>query len=112
MNALSINLNVVNPLTHRPGIYAIRNLVTGKVYVGSAQNIRRRHGEHQRMLRRGAHENPLLQKAWNKHGTDALAFKVMLICDQNDLIFFEQRALDCYARNLGWRNLYNQSRIA
>jgi len=59
------------------------------------------------MLRRSGHENPHLQKAWGKHGREAFSFFVLLYCDKDSLLFYEQRTLDIFARDYGWRRLYN-----
>jgi hypothetical protein len=50
------------------GIYQIRCLANGKVYVGSAADLRRRWGRHRRALSIGKHVNGHLQAAWLKHG--------------------------------------------
>lgn len=61
-----------------PGIYTITNLQTGVVYVGQARNIRKRWEVHRSTLRSGSHRNCYLQRAWNKYGEGAFAFKVHL----------------------------------
>lgn len=45
------------------GIYQIRNIVNGKVYIGSAVNIERRWGMHKNRLKAGQHRNIHLQRA-------------------------------------------------
>lgn len=59
------------------GIYRITCIVTGKFYIGSAVNLRRRHQEHFRDLHRNAHYNRKLQRAWNKHGKEAFVFDIL-----------------------------------
>jgi len=59
------------------GIYAILNTMNGKVYVGSAVDIKARWMRHVHRLRLGMHTNPILQAAWNKHGEDAFEFEVL-----------------------------------
>jgi len=76
------------------GIYEIRNLTDGKVYVGSAVNLRQRFNKHNGALRSGSHFNPHLQNAYNKYGADSFSFKPILFCSRADLLFYEQRALD------------------
>jgi predicted GIY-YIG superfamily endonuclease len=49
-------------LPYVSGIYVISNLVTGKLYVGSAVVMRRRVYEHRRLLMLGTHSNRLLQR--------------------------------------------------
>lgn len=75
------------------GIYQITS-PSGKRYIGSALNIKQRWKHHRTTLRNGVHHNDHLQKSCNKHGFDALEFKVLLICDKSNLTFYEQRAID------------------
>lgn len=91
----------------KPGIYSIRNKVNNKVYIGSAIDIQRRFGEHLRMLHRNDHENDHLQKSWNKYGEDNFTFNVERICEDVELVKFEQEAIDEYKNEIGWDNMYN-----
>lgn len=59
------------------GVYQIRSLESGKVYIGSAINLRRRWWKHRKDLRGGAHTNKHLQAAWNKYGEAGFAFEVL-----------------------------------
>lgn len=84
-------------ITQQPGIYRIRNTVNDKVYVGSAASLRRRWYEHRSQLKRGAHSNGYLQRAWNRYGEAAFVFEPLFICAKDMLLFYEQRALDTLA---------------
>lgn len=59
------------------GIYRIRCLGNGKVYIGQALDIRHRWTEHRRLLERGKHHSFHLQRAWDKYGADAFVFEVL-----------------------------------
>ncbi len=59
------------------GIYKITCTANKKIYIGSAINLRLRRKDHFGMLRRGKHENPKLQNAWNKYGEQAFTFEVL-----------------------------------
>ncbi len=73
------------------GIYAIRNKLNGKLYVGSALNIQRRWWQHQSRLRIGNHHSRKLQSAWNKYGVDGFLFEVLeLVPDAQVLTIREQ----------------------
>jgi plasmid stability protein len=48
------------------GVYFIADVDSGKVYVGSTENKRRRLRDHERMLENNKHHNPPLQNAYNK----------------------------------------------
>jgi len=76
------------------GIYAIENKVSGKKYVGSSNNIKRRFREHKLYLRKGTHKNRHLQFAWNKYGEDAFRFAVLIQCPKNMLEHYEQVFMD------------------
>ena len=78
------------------GIYQIKNLVTGKLYIGSAKEFRLRFNVHKTYLRKNTHCNKKLQNAWNKYGEEGFSFEPLFVCAQRDLIFYEQRALDVF----------------
>jgi group I intron endonuclease len=44
---------MTHPLPRASGIYQIRCIPTGKIYVGSAVNLRKRWDQHHRSLRKG-----------------------------------------------------------
>jgi group I intron endonuclease len=81
-------------LTKQTGVYLIRNVVNGKLYVGSTQNFKFRWQTHQSLLKRGKHHSWKLQKDFNFYGIDSFEFKPLLICEIKDLEFFEQRTIE------------------
>ncbi len=78
------------------GIYCITNTLDGKVYIGSSVNMWRRFRSHRQHLRLQKHANPYLQYAWNFHGEAAFEFKPLLECSVDNLLMYEQRAIDSY----------------
>lgn len=93
------------------GIYQIRNIKTGCVYIGSTiQSFRRRWNQHLLMLRRGVHDNTHLQRSWNIWGSDAFCFEVIEIVTAKETVTSrEQFAVDdCVKRGVG---LYNVSTV-
>lgn len=60
-----------------PGIYKITCTANGKIYIGSATNLRKRLYEHFRTLRHGTHHNSYLQRAFNKYGENAFTTDVL-----------------------------------
>lgn len=77
------------------GIYVIRNLVNGKVYVGSAVHILQRWRQHRYDLSRKGHHSRYLQKAWGKHGASAFSWEVLeRVVNKSDLLFREQFWID------------------
>lgn len=76
------------------GIYKIENKINGKLYIGSAVNIEARWRGHRCDLEKGKHHSSILQRAWRKYGSEAFSFVSLMVCAKEDLIFYEQRALD------------------
>lgn len=75
-------------------VYEILNCANGKRYVGSTQQRpKARWNMHRSLLRRGQHHSYRLQSAWNSFGEAAFAFKVLLVCAQNDVLDYETRLL-------------------
>jgi hypothetical protein len=68
--------------TSKPGIYAIRNTVTGERYVGQAVDIPGHWLAHRTDLQRGVASSPSLQSAWTKYGADAFVFEVLEECSR------------------------------
>ncbi len=80
----------------KSGIYKITNTVNGKFYIGSSTDVARRFNEHRSRLNKAVHKNPILQRAWHKHGPDKFTFEVVEECpnDQTLLLEREQHYLD------------------
>lgn len=76
------------------GIYTITHTASGKRYVGSAVNLQKRFNKHRSELRSGKHPSPTLTASWNKYGESAFEFLTLLRCSKENLLFFEQRAMD------------------
>ncbi len=72
------------------GIYQIFNTLNGKAYVGSSRHIDTRWKQHIGSLGRGDYHSILLQRAWDKYGSEAFDFEVIQECSENQLIDEEQ----------------------
>jgi hypothetical protein len=75
------------------GVYAIRCAATAEQWVGSAPDLstiwtRRTFG-----LRQGVEMNQALQSAWNIHGPESFAFKILEEIDLDELTYGRDRAL-------------------
>jgi len=87
------------------GVYQIRCKRNGKIYVGSAVNLRARWDAHRRDLQRGSHHNPYLQHAWNRYRESAFEFLVLEYVDVACLLHAEQIWIDrtvCINRRFGY----------
>lgn len=62
------------------GVYKITNMVNGKFYIGSSNNIKNRWNQHQKSLDEGVHGNAYLQNAWNKYGAENFKFEIVEEC--------------------------------
>ena len=69
------------------GIYLIRNLINGKVYIGKSNNIYRRIQAHLTSLRRKSlkHENEHLINAWHKYGENSFEYIIVEECKFDEL---------------------------
>lgn len=87
------------------GVYQIRCIPTGKIYIGSAVNLRKRWEEHRRSLRKGKHRNRYLQAAWNKYGEENFEFSVLEFVGVSSLLHVEQEWIDatgCVDKEMGF----------
>ncbi len=77
------------------GIYEIRNIINGKIYIGSSANIEERLIHHKSRLSRNCHENIYLQRSWSKYGKDAFELRIIYLVNvTSELLLYEQWFLD------------------
>lgn len=82
-------------LRGKGGIYQIRNVVNGKVYVGSSVNLVKRRHTHFNELRKGIHTNGYLQRAFNKYGETNFVFEIIeFTTDRTNILKLEQYWID------------------
>lgn len=62
------------------GIYKIKNVIDGKIYIGQSVNVQRRLKVHKNRLTKGSHENNYLQNAVIKYGIDNFTFEIIEFC--------------------------------
>ncbi|RRN65579.1 GIY-YIG nuclease family protein [Caulobacter sp. 602-1] len=67
------------------GIYAVRCVPTGAVWIGAAPDLSNRQNGVWFSLRLGSHREKSLQAAWNSHGADAFVFEAVEAVDVADL---------------------------
>jgi group I intron endonuclease len=81
----------------KTGIYIIRNVINGKVYVGSAVDVAHRWVVHRLSLERGDHHSIHLQRAWDEYGSDAFEFALIeSVAVIGELLSREQHWLDYF----------------
>lgn len=76
------------------GIYAIRNTVNGKIYIGSSKNIENRWVQHCSDLDCRKHHNRHLQYAWAKYGRESFSFEILEEVNVDWIVRREQYYLD------------------
>ncbi len=91
------------------GVYAIRCVATDEQWVGSAPDLstiwtRRTFG-----LRQGVEMNKALQSAWNLHGPESFAFRILEEIDLDELTYGRERALK--ERVQHWRGVLGAAGI-
>lgn len=59
------------------GVYAIRNTVDQRVFVGGARNLQAALNRHRFELTNGAHRDAALQADWKRLGAQAFHFEVL-----------------------------------
>ena len=90
------------------GIYRIINLINHKIYIGSTGSslgFNRRWIRHKSELKRKIHSNSYLQNSWNKYGENNFIFEIVCICNDENLIEFEDyymRFWNTMNRNYGY----------
>lgn len=78
------------------GVYRWLNMVTGKSYVGSSAHISQRKRGHITRLTSNRHDNIKLQRAWNKYGASSFEFEMLTFCEEKDLLWQEQLAINAF----------------
>ena len=77
------------------GIYRIRNIKNGKIYIGQSIDISHRWACHLYDLRNNRHKNPHLQRAYNLD-PDSLVFEIVCQCEEKDLNEIEAALIKKY----------------
>jgi group I intron endonuclease len=75
----------------KPGIYEIKNIANGKMYIGSSKDIVNRFSQHKANLRNNKHTNTHLQASWNKHGGSNFIFRTVELIPNPTKQILEER---------------------
>jgi hypothetical protein len=70
-----------------PGIFAVRCVPAGKVWIGESPNIDTHENRLWFTLRQNAHMNRELQAAWVQHGADAFTFEQLERLEPEDVAY-------------------------
>jgi predicted GIY-YIG superfamily endonuclease len=66
------------------GIYAIKNIENGKMYIGQSTNLSHRKSQHLCALKAGKHHSRSLQSEYNEN-PQAFKFEILCKCGESDL---------------------------
>jgi group I intron endonuclease len=66
------------------GVFLIKNLANGKVYLGSSQNLHGPLNKHRFMLSTGAHDNRELQEDFDHFGPGSFTFEILEVVEVKD----------------------------
>lgn len=94
------------------GIYAIKNKLNGKLYIGQTVNLKKRSVSHFSDLRNGRHYNDHLQKSFLKYGEENFEFIVLEANDnftKEELDLKEIYYISKY-NTLDWKFGYNKAK--
>ena len=75
----------LSALKNESGIYLLRNLINGKIYIGGTIDIRVRVSRHIAELNRDNHHNPHLRSAWKKYGSRAWEIEILESIEGSDV---------------------------
>jgi hypothetical protein len=91
------------------GVYAIRRAKAGEQWVGAAPDLSTIWTRRAFALRQGIETNRALQSAWNVHGPESFAFKILEEIDLEQLTYGRERALK--ERIAHWREALGAAAI-
>lgn len=94
----------------KSAIYGILNLMNGKLYIGSAVDVRSRLNTHKSRLNLNKHPSKHLQGAWKEYGDFAFDFLILEYCEKHELLEREEfwfELTNCCDPNFG----YNKRKI-
>jgi group I intron endonuclease len=76
-------------------VYQIKNIINGKMYVGSSIDVHQRWNSHKNRLKRGTHSNYLLQEEYNSYGEHAFEYSILEeVYDKSIILEREQYWMD------------------
>lgn len=93
--------------SNKSGVYQIRNIINGKVYIGSTKCFKVRASQHESALKKGYHGNKHLLASWNKYGSENFVFEIVEIIEESiDLIREKEQAyINSFLSD--WSQCYN-----
>lgn len=75
------------------GIYAVRCVASGEVWVGSAPDLSKIQNRLWFTLRQGTNTHRSLQNTWNAHGAEAFSFEIIERLDAEEIGYVRDRVM-------------------
>ena len=94
LDEVIVSIKQKEKLPKESGIYGIRNLVNGKIYVGSSNNTNKRIENHKYYLKKNNHPNDYLQRSYNKYGIENFLFYIIERCSVENLLILENQYIE------------------
>jgi group I intron endonuclease len=70
------------------GVFQVKNIVNGKVLLGSSLNLEGPLNSHKFMLTIGSHRNKSLQQDWDEYGAGSFIFEILEVVQVKDNLNF------------------------
>lgn len=77
------------------GIYCLKNVINGKMYIGQSRDIAHRKACHKYELENNIHKNEKLQKDYNEN-PKSIKFEILCKCQEDDLDILERYYIEKY----------------
>lgn len=97
-NAATDKARILAENRKKSGIYKFQNLITGKVYIGSAQNISKRFSQYSRISCLKINTTMYICRALLKYGNENFSFEILEYCGVKDLMEREGYYLNLFER--------------
>ena len=75
------------------GIYAVRCVATGEIWVGSTPDLSKIQNRLWFTLRQGTNTHRSLQTGWNAHGAEAFSFEIVERLDEEAIGYVRDRVM-------------------
>lgn len=91
-----INKYTREEIYKKSGIYAIKNIINSRVYIGSSNNLYKRFNAHKNELLQIKHDNPALTNFCKVYGIEKLYIEIIEFCETSILIERENYYIQLY----------------
>lgn len=78
---LKEEFNLIKP---KIGVFQIRNITNGKIYIEASVNLDKIFNRHRSELNFNGHRNAVLQKEWNEFGENNFVFEILSEIKQDE----------------------------